>query len=1087
MANGQKANVAGTGEATIMVQNADGQYLTAVFADALCCPEFETNLVSWKVLQKKGFTLLQDCAGVVSPGGHVFPLEQAEIGPRFVTRRPDGEEGGVAVAAATVLCTTAAAAPEAKTENAGAAAAAAAKAADDDAAERTAAKARKAVETKLLHHRRLGHLHEGAMNKLISGGLGTGVDYTAAAQLPVCVPCRVMKSHRIPLKEGMVQSKSGKQQRALPVTSYKALKFWKRKNIHFVDIFGPVRPAGIGGVVCKLGLMHAITGVIKVYSMLKKSATLTLLQTYHTNVMPIAELRTDNEAVFRSAAVKEWTAASGIRLSHCAPYTPEQLATIERAWRTLGEGACAMMYESTLPDEFWGFAMDTMAYVYNRTPRDSNEEGVSPMQAAVQMVPELADLRVFGCRVFLHVPKERRLKMEPKARLGIHVGYQPANNTYMVWVPEDGSNVLKGRLYESRDVTFDETWRYRSREEPAAPVGEEESSGAESEEEQAPAAAEQDGDSEQGAAKEGLLRQTELTREALEWWRSGSQSVASEVAAADAPQREDEYFAAMVTGAADPTEWDVFHGPEAPMWRESYDRERTSLLAREVYDSVLKEQVLRETHKKILKTMAVRKKKFLADGSIDKHKTRVCVNGAAQRAAKGDFTEGELFAPTAKFTSLRTMIALAAANGWELRQFDVETAFLYAPLEEEIYVSPPAGFEEYDGEGRELVWKLKKSLYGLRQSPRNWYQEFSGFLTAYGVSKNPHDPCVYTFKDQTGELKCMLIVYVDDVPSGIAGDAEWYKQFLSDLKAKYNIKEGPLEWCLGIEVVRGEDYIELKQTKYINDMLVKYDMEQCTGASVPLAAGSVFSYQDSPQTPEEKAVMQRMPCSQYKSLVGSLLYAAVGTRPDIALAVSKISHVMSKPGPTHYRRATHLLRYLKKTKDLGLRFTKVKEKQRNVLIGYADADYAGCVDSRRSTTGFFFMLNGGPVSWHCKLQSTVAMSTTEAEYMSLSTSASDAVFLRGLLKHMTFEQKEPTTIFEDNFGCECLTKDEVLHTRTKHIDIRYHKIRELVKDGTVAIESCPTEEMVADILTKLLTKPKFEDFRARLLGYSASA
>jgi hypothetical protein len=269
-----------------------------------------------------------------------------------VTRRPVSEEGGVAVAAATVLCTTAAAAPEAKTEDTGAAAAAAAKAADDDAAERAAAKAMKAVETKLLHLRRLGHLHEGAMNKLVSGGLGTGVAYTAAAQLPVCVPCRVMKSHRVLLKEGMVQSKSGKQQRALPVTLYKTLKFRKRKNIHFADIFGPVRPAAIGGVVGKLGLMHAITGVIKVYNMQKKSATLTLLQTYNTNVMPIAELRTDNEAVFRSAAVKEWTAASGIRLSHCAPYTPEQLATIERAWRTLGEGACAMLYESTLPDEF---------------------------------------------------------------------------------------------------------------------------------------------------------------------------------------------------------------------------------------------------------------------------------------------------------------------------------------------------------------------------------------------------------------------------------------------------------------------------------------------------------------------------------------------------------------------------------------------------------------------------------------------------------------------------------------------------------------------------------------------------------------
>jgi hypothetical protein len=492
---------------------------------------------------------------------------------------------------------------------------------------------------------------------------------------------------------------------------------------------------------------------------------------------------------------------------------------------------------------------------------------------------------------------------------------------------------------------------------------------------------------------------------------------------------------------------------------------------------------------RIYKTKAVWKTKRLPegmaypDGRQEKEKARVCVNGAAQRPG-WDVKEDELFAPVAKFTSLRTLVSLAAANEWELRQFDVETAFLYAPLEEEVFVRPPAGLEEYDENGEPLVWLLKKSLYGLRQAPRNWYNEFARFLLDYGFEKNPHDPCAFRLLNKdTGELVCQLILYVDDVASGIAGDPKWYGEFLKATQAKYNITEGPLEWCLGIQILQDDACVQMVQTKYIGELLERFDMVDCKTAAVPLDPGSLFTLQDSPKTPEEQAVMLEQPYCLFRCLVGSLLYCAVASRPDIAVAVSKIGHVMSNPGPTHYRRALHILRYLKETQHMGIRFSR-RPRVKNELLAYCDADLGGCVDTGKSTSGFFLQLNGGPVSWHSKLQSNVALSTTEAEYMALTSCGCDVVFLRGLLEHMTFVQERPTIVHEDNYGCICLTKNHVLHSRTKHIRLRHHKIRELVEEKAVEIVYCRTDEMIADILTKLLPKQRFILLRDKLLGYT---
>eukprot|EP00873_Tetraselmis_striata_P039364 jgi/Tetstr1/459628/TSEL_004984.t1 len=218
----------------------------------------------------------------------------------------------------------------------------------------------------------------------------------------------------------------------------------------------------------------------------------------------------------------------------------------------------------------------------------------------------------------------------------------------------------------------------------------------------------------------------------------------------------------------------------------------------------------------------------------------------------------------------------------------------------------------------------------------------------------------------------------------------------------------------------------------------------------------------------------------YQALVGSLLYAMVATRPDIAEAVSKLCRVMAKPEERHWQAAKRVLRYLKGTKTLGLTFSGGKAD--GLLHGYCDADWAGDVVSRRSTTGFVFMLCGAAVSWKSQLQATVALSTAEAEYMALCAAVCEALFLRELLRELCCAQSEATVIFEDNQSCIALTRNPMTHGRSKHIAIKYHFTREKVLSGEVAIEYCPTAQMVADALTKALGRLKHAEFAMQMLG-----
>eukprot|EP00873_Tetraselmis_striata_P010321 jgi/Tetstr1/430585/TSEL_020382.t1 len=333
------------------------------------------------------------------------------------------------------------------------------------------------------------------------------------------------------------------------------------------------------------------------------------------------------------------------------------------------------------------------------------------------------------------------------------------------------------------------------------------------------------------------------------------------------------------------------------------------------------------------------------------------------------------------------------------------------------------------------------------------------------------DPGAYVYW-QGGQLICILVVYVDDMIFAFK-DAVWAADFKTALGARFDIKDlGVCAWALGMAVERDWDNATLKvhQAKYIDDMVHKFNLADAYAVSTPAEVGA-----DVPGS--NKPLAAEMP---YQALVGSLLYAMVATRPDIAEAVSKLCRVMAKPEERHWQAAKRVLRYLKGTKTLGLTFSGGKAD--GLLHGYCDADWAGDVVSRRSTTGFVFMLCGAAVSWKSQLQATVALSTAEAEYMALCAAVCEALFLRELLRELCCAQSEATVIFEDNQRCIALTRNPMTHGRSKHIAIKYHFTREKVLSGEVAIEYCPTAQMVADALTKALGRLKHAEFAMQMLG-----
>ena len=410
----------------------------------------------------------------------------------------------------------------------------------------------------------------------------------------------------------------------------------------------------------------------------------------------------------------------------------------------------------------------------------------------------------------------------------------------------------------------------------------------------------------------------------------------------------------------------------------------------------------------------------------------------------------EISSLESRLSTVRSVLSVAARDKLYLLQFDVSTAFLYGDLEEDIYMIQPEGCD--DGSGR--VCHLKRSLCGLKQAPRCWNKKFNDFLTKEGFKSSFADPCLY-IRNRNGR-KLILVLYVDDglIASSNKEDVE---QFITDLKKSFQISCSEAKFYLGLEIAQEKDGIKITQKGYIEKILKKFNMENANPVETPIIKSS--------QNIEPGKAESKFP---YRSAVGALMYLMVGTRPDIAYAVGVASRSLENPTEDDIVKVKRIFRYLRGTVSHGIKYQADSVKG---LEAYSDADHAGDLATRRSTTGVICCFAEGAVSWFSQRQASVSISTTEAEIVASSEAARELVWLKRLFADLT--QIDKTRLFVDNEAAIKLAHNPEMHRRTKHIETRHFYVRECVQENLLEVERISSQDQLADIMTKPLFKPRF--------------
>ena len=463
------------------------------------------------------------------------------------------------------------------------------------------------------------------------------------------------------------------------------------------------------------------------------------------------------------------------------------------------------------------------------------------------------------------------------------------------------------------------------------------------------------------------------------------------------------------------------------------------------------------------------KVKYNADGSLDCNKARVVAKGYSQRPG---FDFKETFAPTVRYSTIRTILAIAALEDLELRSVDISHAYLNGKLEEEIYMQQPEGFEVG---GPDHVCRLLKSLYGLKQAGRVWNKTLHSALSSMGFQRVQSDNGLYIYLRDG--VRIFMPVFVDDIT--LAGsDASKIDSIVKELSSHFKLRDlGPTTQLLGIQIVRDRPNhsLSISQSQFITNLLQEHGLQDCNPVSTPLDPGSHLSSSMCPQDAAEASQMHQHP---YISVVGSLMYLALTTRPDIAYTAGVLARFNSNPGLAHWQAAKHALRYLKGTVDHKLTYKPSNSLE--PFITYSDSDHGGNPDNGRSTGGYVVKIGTGAVSWSSKLQSLVALSTTEAEHVAAVEAGKEIIWMRQLLGELGYTTSGPSLLRMDNQSAITVNKNPEHHGRMKHLALRLFWLRDAVQDGVISPLFVPTCDMVADIFTKSLDQFKTQKFVSML-------
>lgn len=974
-------------------------------------------------------------------------------------------------------------------------------------------------ESKQLWHRRLGHINEKYLDEVNNKQAVLGIDYKNS-KLNFCDACVEGKMTQSPF-------------------DHKVNKHTSRplELIH-VDLIGPMEEISLGGSRYVLDIVDDYTRRCFSFFLATKSETFEKFVEFKQRRenelnLKIKRVRSDNGGEFIKRDFIELFKNEGIKWELTVPYTPQSNGVVERRNRTLTEKARTLLIESGLSKKFWAEAYSTATYVYNSTT-PIPPEGKTPMELWTGRKPSVSHMRVFGCLAYYYIPKQKRKKLDPKARPGIFLGYSFKRKAYRIFDPH------KNTVKEARSVKFDESRKgvtigefeeiddrefdspdeeeekdfleeIKQKEVKVRLLGSGGYAGANQYDDQMEQnetraeeiqnqleggnrieeigemernrpeqmenrveeieqdRPEENGEGNQinnrrgrkrGSTKEVLETQNkERTRriEELEVERGARRSERLKQKITEAANMgeemeknyEDPNFVPQNYGEAKMT-------PYAKQWKDAM-RDEYESLTNEHKVWILEE---RKENTKPIKCKWVFAIKRNLDGTIARRKARLVARGFGQQKGK-DYEES--FAPVIRMESLRLQLTLAINLDYEIRTFDVRTAYLYGDLCEEVFLEQPEGFEE---PGKEhMVCHLKKSLYGLPQSGRCWNIKLDSILKEAGMERLDVEPCIYQCND------VILGTYVDDLM--IVGKQKEMDKVVSRIREKLVLNEVTGKF-LGIEIIIKEDMIELSQRDYVEKLLKRFGMDNCKVAKSPGDLDVKLNEYKGSNTVNK---------TNYQELIGSLMYLATCTRPDIAFQVTALSQFNQDPREIHLTAAKRILRYLKGTKEVKLQLRKEKEGLRSIELK-SDAGWDKTEDAR-SFSGYIVKLGNSLIAWKCKKQQQVADSTWESELIAMGEGMKELKWTVNALSELKKWEiiKLPILIKTDSMSVITWVKNPAAKGRTKYINRKLHFVRHDINLGNYKLEHEGTETIEADGLTKTLSGQKLQNCFQKFLSF----
>ncbi|CAI7784169.1 unnamed protein product [Closterium sp. NIES-53] len=918
-------------------------------------------------------------------------------------------------------------------------------------------------------HRRMGHVALPILQQLVKNEMVAGIRVKAEPdEVLGCPTCMQAKFTRYPFSSSEATAKA-------PLDEV------------VMDVVGPLK-LGAAGTEYFLTIVDVYTRMTWVYVLSKKSD---VAETVKTDWLPMVErqqdrlvkaIRTDRGGEFLSKEFSLWLKKNDIRHSLTMPYSPAMNGIAERANRTITETARGLLIEAGLPDYFWPDAVRSACVAKNRALTHVGADKWVPYVEWIGRKPKVDMLRMFGCMCMALVPKHLRHNKlgakaiwaaENEAKIGMRFGEVKSSGLEHVELPlelSSGSTTTRQSSLvnggeEAKDAEEEEeevqqvserapTLPSRTTSAPRIRVTSQQRQGL-----HVPAA------EKEGRGKRRIQAPNRMTYDALGKPAKSALAGAALIVGDDEESDYEECAFAFFSPVEMPWEpatlKEALESSDAEEWKKTMESELKS-----IEENGMWELVELPEGRKAITSKWLFKIKSDAYGKIKRYKSRLVAKGYQQKE-KVDYKE--LFAPVVKPTTLPTLLAGAAIKGWVVKQMDETTAFLNGVLEEEIFMAQPEGFD--DGSGR--VLRLKKALYGLKQAPRQWYLKLRGVLEEIGFTPSTADHSLFMLGE--GEQRSFMVVYVDDILI-FTPSSDLVKEVMLKLQDKFKCKAlGDVSFYLGLHIERDVEKrcMRVHQRKYLEALAANFGQSEGHVAT-PFPSGFKCV-----KGPEEESVGEEER-RRFHSFVGSLMYAAVNTRPDVAFATGQLARVVQCPNEEQVAAGMRVAKYLGQTTTVGLQYSAAAQRRqkgadgvepgRLFLTAFSDASFASEPEDMTSVGGFICCVGGGPTAWESKKQVDQALSSVESEYMALFRAVQEIVWQRRLLAELGEEQQGPTPLYCDSQGAIALAKNPVLHGLTMHMRVKWHWTRSMVAAGEVELHYVKTTGQPADMMTKRLVE-----------------